>query len=159
MKRQVRTAAVLAAVALIAALGATFFANADSSSPLVAGSFTPITLSPAVAGTARLHAKLPITVRVTAQPGVLNNHDGPLRLEVKLAPECGGTFQTTPGTVLLNQSLSPEPSSGLAYSTTLRANSGRPGQPGVQTLCEFLEDSGIGRVYASDQSVTVDVRR
>jgi len=29
----------------------------------------------------------------------------------------------------------------------------------VQTVCQFLEDSRVGRVFASNQSVTVDVPR
>jgi hypothetical protein len=124
--------------------------------PAAADSFTPVRLTTALAPVARLRARLPVTVTVSADPGVLDGHLGLLRIAVKLAPECGGTFETTPGVTLMDSPLSPQPAAGQAYSATA-SGSGRPQQYGVQVICTFLEDTGVDRVYANDESGQVDV--
>lgn len=127
-----------------------------SGPPASADSFTPIGLAIGVAPVARLHAPLAITIGVSADPGVLDGSEGPLRVEVRLAPECGGTFQTTAGTTLLNHALTPPPQTGKAYASTV-SGSGRPSVYGAETVCVYLEDTDIGRVYASDESTQVTV--
>ena len=62
----------------------------------------------------------------------------PIRIQVKLAPECGGTYQYTAGPVLLDKQLSPQPATGHAYSAVARG-SGKPSAYGVQTVCAWLE--------------------
>jgi hypothetical protein len=121
-----------------------------------ADSFVPVSMSIAVAPVARLTAPLKVTVGVKADPGVLDTGEGPLRVEVKLAPECGGDFQHTAGVTLINLALNPPPTTGKAYSGTV-TDRGRPLAYGIQTLCAYLEDATAGRVYASDQSLTVNV--
>jgi hypothetical protein len=121
-----------------------------------ADSFVPVSMSIAVAPVARLTAPLKVTVGVKADPGVLDTGEGPLRVEVKLAPECGGDFQNTAGVTLINLALNPPPATGKAYSGTV-TDRGRPLAYGIQTVCAYLEDSTAGRVYASDQSLTVNV--
>jgi hypothetical protein len=123
-----------------------------------ADSFTPVTLSIRATPVARLRVVFPVRVTVSADPGVLDTSEGPMRIEVKLAGECGGNFQTTPGTTLLNKQLQPQPATGRAYSATA-AGSGRPKAYGSQTLCVFLQDTDAGRVYANDESNQVDVSR
>lgn len=140
-------AAILAAVAV--ALGASL-ASADS--------FTPVRLAIQVAPVARLHTPLKIAVGITADASVLDTRTAPLRIEVKLAPECGGSFETTPGTRVLNKVLSPQPATGKAYSVRARG-SGRPASYGVQTACVYLEEEGDNREFASDQSVQVNVSK
>jgi hypothetical protein len=142
----VATAAAAAGLLAVTASGA----GADS--------FTPVQLNIAVAPVARLHAPLTIRVAVTADPGALDGTEGPVRMEVKLAPECGGTFQTTPGTTLVNAALAPQPSTGRPYAGRVKG-SGRPAAYGAQTVCAFLEDADIGRVYANDESQQVSVSR
>jgi hypothetical protein len=127
-----------------------------SGPPASADSFTPIGLAIGVAPVARLHAPLAITIGVTADPGVLDASEGPLRVEVRLAPECGGTFQSTTGTTLLNHALTPPPRTGKAYVSAV-SGSGRPSAYGAQTVCVYLEDTDIGRVYANDESTQVTV--
>jgi hypothetical protein len=127
-----------------------------SGPPASADSFTPIGLAIGIAPVARLHAPLAITIGVSADPGVLDGSEGPLRVEVRLAPECGGTFQTTTGTTLLNHALTPPPQTGKAYASTV-SGSGRPSAYGAQTVCVYLEDTDIGRVYANDESTQVTV--
>jgi hypothetical protein len=129
-----------------------------TASRAAADSFTPVTLNIAVAPLARLHAPLAITVAITADPGVLDGSEGPLRMEVKLAPECGGTFQTSPGATLVNAALAPQPATGRSYARRVRG-SGRPTAYGAQTVCAFLEDTDIGRVYANDESTQVTVSK
>jgi hypothetical protein len=121
-----------------------------------ADSFRPVTMSIAVTPVARLAAPLKVTVAVKADPGVLDTGEGPLRVEVKLAPECGGDFQHTAGVTLINLELNPPPTTGKPYSGTV-TDSGRPPAYGVLTVCAYLEDATAGRVYASDQSLTVNV--
>jgi hypothetical protein len=124
--------------------------------PASADSFTPIALNVGVAPVARLHAPLRVTVGVSADAGALDGSEGALRVEVSLAPECGGTFQTTPGTTLLNAALTPPPQTGKAYASTV-SGSGRPAAYGSQTVCVYLEDTDVGRVYANDESTQVTV--
>jgi hypothetical protein len=121
-----------------------------------ADSFVPVSISIAIAPVARLTAPLKATVGVKADPGVLDTGEGPLRVEVKLASECGGDFQHTAGVTLINLALNPPPTTGKAYSGTV-TDRGRPLAYGIQTVCAYLEDSTAGRVYASDQSLTVNV--
>jgi hypothetical protein len=143
----VRWTAALA-TALLVALPATL-AGADS--------FDPVTLNVTIARTARLHHKLTVRVTVTADPGVLDTRTAPLRVAVKLASECA-TYQYTMGTVLLNRALNPQPATGHAYRATARGT-GRPASVGKKTVCVWLLESGDGRVFASDQSDTVTVKR
>jgi hypothetical protein len=105
-----------------------------------ADSFTPVRLGIAVTPVARLHKPLAITVHVSADAGALDSHSGPVRIQVKLAQECGGSYQYTPGVVLLDQQLSPQPATGRAYSAVAHG-SGRPASYGAQTVCAFLDDN------------------
>jgi hypothetical protein len=141
----------------LAALGLVL-AGALPASPAAADSFTPVRLGITVAPVARRHVKLPITVQVSADRGALDSSTSPLWIQVKLASECGGTFQYTPGTVLLDKRLDPQPSVGRGYSASFRG-SGRPAEFGAQTVCVFLNEAGDQRTFASDQSTQVDVSR
>jgi hypothetical protein len=121
-----------------------------------ADSFTPVRLAVAVVSSAHVGTPLPISVTVKADAGVLDGSEGPLRIEVKLAGECGGDFAATPGTTLLNAQLNPQPTTGKAYAATA-TGAGRPAATGTQTVCAFLQDSDVGRVYANDESGQVAV--
>jgi hypothetical protein len=123
-----------------------------------ADSFTPITMSLSIAPVARLHVPLKTRVHVSADPGVLDTSEGPMRVEVKLASECGGSYQTTPGVKLINAPLKPQPATGKAYSGSV-SGSGRPNAYGERTVCMYLEDSAVGRVYANDESNQVNVSK
>lgn len=121
-----------------------------------ADSFTPVRLTVRIAPTARRGAPLRVSVAVNADPGVLDTRAGAMRIGVKLAGECGGDFGSTPGDTLLDMALTPQPATGRAYSATA-SGSGRPRAYGVQTVCVYLQDSGAQRVFANDESLTVDV--
>ena len=139
---------LLAIAATLTLVAAVAVASADS--------FTPVTMGINVTPIARLGTPLPVKVSVSADPGVLDTADGPLRIEVKLAPECGGSFETTTGITLVNALLKPPPTVGKAYSGGA-SGSGRPVAYGTRTVCTYLEDTGSGRVFANDESVTTDV--
>jgi hypothetical protein len=143
----VRRTALLAAIAAVAYCAA---AGADS--------FTPVRLGITIAKVARLHQPLKVSVDVSADPSVLDNATGALRIRVKLAQECGGTFSTTPGVTLLDQQLRPQPATGRAYDASA-TGSGKPGRYGDQTVCAFLEESGDNRMFANDTSNEVNVSR
>jgi hypothetical protein len=123
-----------------------------------ADSFTPVRLGITVTPVARRHVKLPITVQVSADAGALDPATAPLRLQVKLASECGGTYQYTPGTVLVDRRLSPQPTKGQPYSATVKGG-GKPTAFGAQTVCVFLNEEGDNRTFASDQSTLVNVSK
>lgn len=123
-----------------------------------ADSFTPVRLDIGVAAVARLHQPLAVTVHVSADPGALDNRTAPVRIGVKLASECGGDFQHTNGVILVNRRLSPQPTTGHAYSAAARG-SGRPSAYGTDVVCTYLEEEGDGRVFANDESVTATVSR
>jgi hypothetical protein len=124
----------------------------------VADSFNPVRLAITIAPVARRHAALSVEIGVSANPGVLDTSEGPMVIGAKLAGECGATFATTPGPTLLHRQLKPQPTTGQAYSATARG-AGRPTAYGTQTVCVFLEDADVGRVYANDESEQVDVSR
>ncbi len=133
-------------VALLAALGG---ASASASASASADSFTPVQMTIAIAPVARLHAPLPITVTVNADPSVLDNATAPLRIRAKLASECGGSFATTPGDVLIDQRLNPQPSTGHAYHAVAHG-AGRPSAYGDYVVCAYLEEEGDNRMFAND---------
>jgi hypothetical protein len=89
---------------------------------------------------------------------VLDNATTPLRIRVKLADECGGTFATTPGVTLLDQQLNPQPATGKPYGVNAYG-SGAPTSYGERTVCAFLEESGDNRMFANDTSEQVNVSR
>jgi hypothetical protein len=146
----VRRKALLVPLAAGVAIAYSAVAGADS--------FTPVRLAITIAPVARLHQPLKVNVGVSADPSVLDNATGALRIRVKLAQECGGTFSSTPGVTLLNQQLRPQPATGRAYAAKA-SGSGKPNRYGDQTVCAFLEESGDNRMFANDTSNQVNVSR
>ncbi|HSS37277.1 MAG TPA: hypothetical protein VLT58_00765 [Polyangia bacterium] len=145
-----RTALLASLSVATAAIAYSAVAGADS--------FTPVRLGITIAPVARLHQPLNVSVDVSADPSVLDNATGALRIRVKLAQECGGTFSTTPGVTLLDQQLRPQPATGRAYDANA-SGSGRPTRYGDQTVCAFLEEAGDNRMFANDTSNQVNVSR
>jgi hypothetical protein len=90
----------------------------------------------------------PVNVTVTSDPGALSAATAPLRVRVKAAAECGGSFDSTPGAVLLDAPLS---SSGKV------SGSGLTHTFGSFTACAFLEQQGDDRLFAFDDSTTFAV--
>jgi hypothetical protein len=123
-----------------------------------ADSFAPVRLGIHVSPIARVNKPLRISVRISADAGVLDDRLGALRIQVRLAPECGGDFQHTPGLVLLDKLLKPQPATGRAYTTVARGAK-RPTSRGRRVVCAYLEEQRDDRVWAHDDSLTVKVLR
>ena len=133
-------------------------AVAAISTAAAADSFTPVRLAVHITRVARLHKPLKIKVDVGADPSVLDNATGALRIRVKLAGECGGSFSSTKGVTLLDRRLNPQPVTGRPYAASA-TGSGKPARYGNQTVCAFLEESGDNRMFANDTSNQVNVSR
>jgi hypothetical protein len=97
-----------------------------------------------------------VDVHVTADPGALDIRSAPLQVRVKAAGECGGSFDTTPGPVLVDQQLRPDPTSGSAYDGTVSA-SALIHSFGDFTACAYLEEQGDGRLFAFEDSTSFSV--
>jgi hypothetical protein len=121
-------------------------------------SFEPVRLAISVPRTVRVHHRLAVEVTVTADPGVLDIRTAALRVQIKLATECGGTYRHTNGTVLLDHRLKPQPRTGHPYRATVRGHA-EPAAAGVKVVCAWLTEEGDERVFASDQSLTIEVKR
>jgi hypothetical protein len=143
LRLPLRAAALLALAAAIPAAAA----SGDS--------FTPVRLTVDATPVARLGKPLTVTVGVSADPGAL---DPRMRVRVKLATQCGGTFQGTSGVVLVDKPLSPRPAFGHAYSGVVRG-SGRPTAYGTYVVCTYLEEEGDNRMFANDNSVQTNVSK
>jgi hypothetical protein len=94
-----------------------------------------------------------VRVGVAAEAGALDIAAQPLRLRVKLEPECGGSFAGTEGPTVIDQQL-PAPQSGAAYSTALSARA-RVAAFGPQTVCAFLEDAQERQLATSTEEAVV----
>ena len=139
---------------LLGALAAAVLA----ASVAAADSFTPVRLGIHVAPIVRVHKLLHIKIAVSADAGALDNRLGRLRIEVKLAHECGGDFQHTRGFALLDKLLKPQPATGRAYNAVANG-ARRPKSRGRRAVCAYLEEAGDDRVWAHDESLTVRVVR
>jgi hypothetical protein len=133
-----RRAAALAAAAC--ALGFASSASADGGEP--------VTMDVNMPGVVASGIGFPVRVTVTSDSGALSGLTAPLRVRVKAAPECGGSFDSTPGAVLLDAPLGANGSAaGRASTTTF----------GSFTACAFLEQQGDDRLYAFDDSTSFAV--
>lgn len=146
MRRAGRGLALLAAVLAGAAVAVP--ASADDSAPVRVN-----VTAPAVA---RLDRTLAVAVHVEADAGALDYPDGPLRMRVKLAPECGGDFAGTQGPAIVDAVLPVQPAPGAPLKTDVQG-SGKPSAYGVQAVCVFLESSNDNRQYVTDVDTSVDV--
>ncbi|MDQ6745767.1 MAG: hypothetical protein M3Z27_07135 [Actinomycetota bacterium] len=141
--------------ALILALAGAALSLLPSSA--AADSFTPVTVSYAFSWEVTPHPALHIAVSVAADPGVLDPRTGPLRARVKLTPsECGGDFDHTSGTVLLDRVLRPQPDPGEAFQGQA-TGSARSLRPGRYTVCVYIQDDF--KQFATDTSQQVSLTR
>lgn len=122
-----------------------------------ANGFNPIRMHITVARVARLHQPLKVKVHVSADPETLNDGGGRVRIQVKLARRCGGTYRYTSGVVLLNKALQPQPGTG-SYSATARG-AGKPTSYGTKTVCAFLDNDYQQFANDTNNPPHVDVSR
>jgi hypothetical protein len=115
----------------------------------------PVTITATAPGP-QLVAGTPFKLEVTveAEPGTLAIAAQPLRVRVKLAPECGGSFIGTPGPAAFEQGL-PAPAAGAAYKQLVTGKV-TAATPGTEVVCAFLEDA-TERQFATDTEEEVTV--
>jgi hypothetical protein len=106
----------------------------------------PVTMSVDMPNVVAAGIGFPVRVTVTSDPGALAS--APMRVRVRAASECGGTFDSTPGTVLLDAPLGPSGQvAGRASTSSF----------GSFTACAFLEQQGDNRLFAFDDSTSFAV--
>jgi hypothetical protein len=116
-------------------------------SPALAGD-EPVTMNVNIPGVVASGVGFPVRVTVTSDRGALNGATAPLRVRVKAATECGGTFDSTPGAVLLDAPLGSNGTvAGRAATTSF----------GGFTACAFLEQQGDDRLFAFDDTTSFAV--
>jgi phosphatidylinositol-3-phosphatase len=98
----------------------------------------------------------PLSAAVKADPGALDIAAQPLRLRVRFAPECGGSFAGTEGPTALDRVL-PAPTAGAPYEATVSVKT-KLGSAGPEVACAFLEDAQE-RQFATDTEATFRVVR
>lgn len=128
-----------AALAAVAALVLTSAASAGDE---------PVTMDVNMPGVVASGIGFPVRVTVTSDPRALGTATAPLRVRVKAAAECGGSFDSTPGAVLLDAPLGANGSAAGRASTTAF---------GTFTACAFLEQQGDDRLFAFDDSTSFAV--
>jgi hypothetical protein len=105
----------------------------------------PVSLSvstPAVVGS---NVGFPVRVTVSSDRGLLT---GSYRVRIRAAAECGASFDSTPGAVLLDEPLT---GSGKLKGTAKTHSFGH------FTACAFLEQQGDDRLFAFDDTATFAV--
>jgi hypothetical protein len=95
-----------------------------------------------------------LEVAVEAEAGTLDIAARPLRVRVKLAPECGGSFAGTAGPAAFEQTLAGPPA-GAALKQMLTGKVTAT-TPGTEVVCAFLEDA-TERQFATDTEEEVTV--
>ena len=125
-----------------------FLAACVFASSAWAGGGEPVTMDVSMPGVVASGIGFPVRVTVTSDSGALRGATAPLRVRVKAAAECGGTFDSTPGAVLLDAPLGSSGTvAGRASTTTF----------GTFTACAFLEQQGDDRLFAFDDSTSFAV--
>jgi hypothetical protein len=104
-----------------------------------------ITVAPVVAA----GAPIPITVAIDADQGALAQRSGHLRLRVRYASECSGTFAGTPGPVAIDTQIPDPGAANSAYHATLQGSAAVT-ELRSYSVCAYLVEDGTGRLFAQD---------
>ena len=138
-----------AALFATAALGLALAANAGAGGD-------PIRLAIHTPASVEAHHPFGVAVKVAAGRGTLDIAAKPLRMRVRLAPECGATFGTSPGPTVIDHRL-PPPQAGAPYRAAVKGRA-RIGRPGRRAVCAFLVDADQ-RQFATSVDTLVRVRK
>ncbi|MBO0769000.1 MAG: hypothetical protein J2O48_09995 [Solirubrobacterales bacterium] len=150
--------AVCVVVALLVG-GGIALASGTYSSPAPDRSYNPVVLSTSV-GELHVGSRPHVSVSVKAGAGMLDvssaaagipAHQSELRVQVKLADECGGQYAYTNGVTLLDQPLVPQPTAGRTYDGVVAGTSPQaPSGAGPKVVCTYLvnEETPYQRMLA-----------
>jgi hypothetical protein len=128
------------------ALAATLLAAAATPA---AGQGEIVRLSITVAPVVAAGPPIPVTVAVDADRGALSSRTDHLRLRVRYAAECAGTFAGTPGPVAIDTQIPDPGTANTTYHAAL-TGSAAVASLGAHSVCAFLEEEGTGRLFAQD---------
>jgi hypothetical protein len=137
-------------VLLLAALAAALL----GAQPAAAALNEPVSVTAQAPEAVAAGSAFPLRVDVAAEAGALDVAAQPLRLRVRFAPECGGSFAGTEGPTAIDRAL-PAPTPGAAYAQSVSVKA-KIGAPGPETVCAFLED-GSERQFATDTEEALTV--
>lgn len=140
-----RSAVLLPAVLVAALLGA---------QPAAAALDEPVSVTAQAPEAVAAGTAFPLKVDVAAEAGALDIAAQPLRLRVRFAPECGGSFAGTEGPTAIDRAL-PAPTPGAPYAQSVSVKT-KIGAVGPETVCAFLEDNDE-RQFATDTEETLTV--
>jgi hypothetical protein len=118
----------------------------------------PVTLAVQAPAAAALGLPFRVTTSVGADAGALDPRSAPLRIRVRLASACAGTFDDTAGITVLDAELAPVPVQGKAYTRRF-SRSLTVTRYGTLTACAFLEEAGDHRMFAFDSSTQIAVTK
>jgi hypothetical protein len=138
------------AVLLLAVLAAAL----AGAQPAAAALDEPVSVTAQTPEAVAARAAFPLEVDVAAEAGALDIAAQPLRLRVRFAPECGGSFAGTEGPTAIDRAL-PTPTPGAPYAQSVSVKA-KIGAVGPETVCAFLED-GDERQFATDTEETLTV--
>ncbi len=128
------------------ALAATLLATAATPA---AGQGEIVRLSITVAPVVAAGAAIPVAVAIDADRGALSSRTDHLRLRVRYAAECAGTFAGTPGPVAIDARIPDPATANTTYHATLDGSTA-VASLGAYSVCAFLEEEGTGRLFAQD---------
>ena len=114
----------------------------------------PVSIAASAPTSATVGTPFELAVVVEADPSALDIAAMPLRVRVKLAPECGGSFAGTAGPAAFEATL-PSPIPAGPYAQTFSGQV-TESTAGTETVCAFLEDTQE-RQFATDTGVEVKV--
>lgn len=143
----------LAPTPLIAALAlatlTTLATLAIPTAPALAQNGEPVRLTVTVAPVVAAGRAVPVSVAIDADPGMLSQRSDHLRLRVRYASECAGTFAGTPGPVAIDTQVPDPGATNAAYHATL-SGAATPTQLGTYSVCVYLVEEGTERLFAQD---------
>jgi hypothetical protein len=142
--------------ALLAALGAAALLVPAASAAAANGPalLEPVAITATAPQSAVVGSPFQLAVAVEAEPDALGIAAAPIRVRVKLALECGGSFVGTAGPTAFEATL-PTPIPAGPYSQTFSGQV-TVSTTGTETVCAFLEDAQE-RQFATDTEAQVSV--
>jgi hypothetical protein len=126
-----------------------------AAAPIAGADVDPIRLTVTAPDAVKTGTSVPVSVAIATDAGALDPRDGTLHVGVRLAPECNGSFPSTPGPTAIDAAPAPQPVVGQAYTVTV-TGSVKAGTSATYVACTYLYDDE-GRQFATDTDTDVVV--